>query len=238
MSCRSVRRHVFSLTLACLAAMFIVAPARAAGVLTVEPVNGYNLVVDSNVTSPSTYGPASAYIGAKVCNTGDAPLANVFVNTGSYNAGVGSTPGVFPVLNSTGYLTSPQITNTGNYSLTIEADETGAADGSRYIGTLGAGQCRTEYWLISYPQCVNVNNVSDAPPCAASITGSVKPEDDVKLNYDMWASTSTAIATPTVSFTYEWQVVPEPSSALLVLAALGGVLAFRRSFRRSESVGT
>jgi len=42
----------------------------------------------------------------------------------------------------------------------------------------------------------------------------------------------------TVSFTYEWQVVPEPSSALLVLAALGGVLVFRRSFRRSESVGT
>ena len=87
------------------------APAvHAAGALSVEVMSGYNLVVDSNVTSPSTYAPSAAYIGAKVCNTGDASLANVTLNTGNFNAGVSSTPGVFPVLNSTGYTTAPQIT--------------------------------------------------------------------------------------------------------------------------------
>lgn len=198
MSLRFVRSFPI-LSLLCVAALFVAAPAHAAGALSIEIINGYNLVVDSNITSPATYSPGSAYIGAKVCNTGDAALANVFINAGNYNGGVGSTPGVFPVLNSTGYVQSPQITNTGNYSLSIEADDTGAADGSRYLGTLAAGQCRTEYWLISYPHCVNVNNATDTPPCAVSITGGIKPDDDVSLNYDIWASTSTAIATPTVS---------------------------------------
>ncbi len=131
-------------------------PAQAAGVLSVEIVNGYNLVVDSNVTSPATYSPGSAYIGAKICNTGDAPLANVIANTGNYNGGVSSTPGTFPVLSSTGDLVHPQITNTGNYSLTLESGNIGTSDGSRYIGTLAAGQCRVQYWLFSYPKCVNV----------------------------------------------------------------------------------
>ncbi|HEX2832809.1 MAG TPA: SdrD B-like domain-containing protein [Thermoanaerobaculia bacterium] len=208
-------RFVRTLSILSLAsvALFVAAPAHAAGALSVEIVNGYNLVVDSNVTSPSTYGPASAYIGAKVCNTGDASLSNVFINTGNYNAGVGSTPGVFPVLNSTGYVASPQITNTGNYSLTIEADDTGAADGSRYIGTLAAGQCRTEYWLISYPQCVNVSSASDAPPCTTSITGGIKPDDDVKLSYDVWATTTTAIAAPSVSSTRQFTLRNEISAA-------------------------
>ncbi|HEX7829487.1 MAG TPA: SdrD B-like domain-containing protein, partial [Thermoanaerobaculia bacterium] len=213
MSQSSVRRFLSILSIACAATLFVSADAWAAGALSVEVVNGYNLVVDSNVTSPSTYGPGAAYIGAKICNTGDAPLANVFANTGNYNGGVGSTPGVFPVLNSTGYLASPQITNTGNYSLTIEAGDTGAADGSRYIGTLAAGQCRTEYWLISYPHCVNVGNASDTPPCAASITGGVKPDDDVELTYDIWASTSTAIATPTVSASRQFTLRNEISAA-------------------------
>ncbi|HEX7809399.1 MAG TPA: hypothetical protein VF608_11755, partial [Thermoanaerobaculia bacterium] len=213
MSQSSVRRFLSILSIACAATLFVSADAWAAGALSVEVVNGYNLVVDSNVTSPSTYGPGAAYIGAKICNTGDAPLANVFANTGNYNGGVGSTPGVFPVLNSTGYLASPQITNTGNYSLTIEAGDTGAADGSRYIGTLAAGQCRTEYWLISYPHCVNVGNASDTPPCAASITGGVKPDDDVELSYDIWASTSTAIATPTVSASRQFTLRNEISAA-------------------------
>jgi len=167
--------------------------AHAAGVLSVEVMSGYNLVVDSNVTSPSTYAPSAAYIGAKVCNTGDASLANVTLNTGNFNAGVGSTPGVFPVLNSTGYMASPQITNTGNYSLTLESDDTApTVEGTRYLGTLAPGQCITQYWLISYPQCVNVSGSPDDPPCAASITGSVDPSDDVSLNYDVWATSTSA----------------------------------------------
>jgi hypothetical protein len=188
-------------------------PARAAGALSVEIINGYNLVVDSNVTSPSTYAPASAYIGAKVCNTGDAPLQNVVANVGNYNGGVGSTPGVFPLLNSTGDLLHPQITNTGTYSLTLEAGNAGTADGARYIGTLGAGQCRTQYWLFSYPQCVNVNNAPKAPPCTASIAGGVKPDDDVSLDYDVWATTTSAIAAPTISQRRDFTLRNEISAA-------------------------
>ena len=48
--------------------------AWAAGALSVQIVNGYNLIVDSNVTAPSTYAPTAAYIGAQFCNVGDAPL--------------------------------------------------------------------------------------------------------------------------------------------------------------------
>lgn len=167
-------------------------PAAAQG-LTVEIINGYNLVVDSNVTSPSTYAPSAGYIGARVCNTSASPASNVILNTGNYNGGVGSTPGVFPVHNSTGDLAHPQLTNTGNYSLTLESDGTPATiDGTRYIGTLAPNQCVVQYWLISYPQCVNVGGVSDAPPCATSITGDVQPTDDLSLNYDIWATSTTA----------------------------------------------
>jgi hypothetical protein len=44
--------------------------ARAAsGSLTVEIGAAYNLVVDSNVRSPSTYGPAVATVMGRFCNT-------------------------------------------------------------------------------------------------------------------------------------------------------------------------
>ncbi|HYI11417.1 MAG TPA: SdrD B-like domain-containing protein [Thermoanaerobaculia bacterium] len=188
-------------------------PAAAAGVLSVEVASGYNLVVDSNVTSPSTYGPGAAYIGARICNTGDAPLSNVFAYTGNYNSGVGSTPGTFPVHNSTGDLVHPQITNTGNYSLTLESGDLGLSDGTRYIGSLAAGECRMQYWLISYPHCVNVGGNSDTPPCATSITGGIKPDDDLSLNYDVWATTTTGIAAPSVNQRRDFTLRNEISAA-------------------------
>jgi hypothetical protein len=184
-------------------AAFAPVPGRAQGVLSVEIVNGYSLVVDSNVTAPSTYAPRSAYIGARVCNAGNAPLANVIAHVGDYSGGVGDTPGVFPSWSSAGD-PWPFIANTGSYSLKIEADATGVADGTRYVGTLAAGQCRMEYWLFSYPQCVNVSGQPQSPPCDVSITGDVKPTDDVRLDYDVWATTTTAgvaTAAQTRSFT-------------------------------------
>jgi len=180
-----------------IASLFVAAPAQAASALSVEVINGYNLIVDSNVTSPSTYAPSAAYIGARVCNTGtagvDPALLNVYFNAGNYNGGVGSTPGVFPVYNSTGDATRPQVTNTGNYSLTLESDGTPVAlDAARFLGPLPAGECRVQYWLISYPQCANVGGNSDSPPCATSITGGIQPTDDVSLNYDVWATATSA----------------------------------------------
>ncbi|HEX7705984.1 MAG TPA: SdrD B-like domain-containing protein [Thermoanaerobaculia bacterium] len=178
--------------------LLLTSSAYAQGALRVEIVNGYNLVVDSNVTSPSTYGPSAAYIGANVCNIGNAPLQNVIAYTGDYKNGIGSTPGLFPVFNSAG---DPRthLTNTGTYSLTLESGTTGLPNATRYIGDLEPGQCRIQYWLITYPQCVNVGGERDTPPCEVSITGGVKPDDDLSLNYDIWATTSTAIAQPTVS---------------------------------------
>lgn len=202
-----------ALSCAVVASLFLAAPAWSQGVLDVEIINGYNLVVDSNVTSPATYAPSAAYIGARICNTGDAPLANVFANVGDFNGGVGSTPGIFPVLDSTGDLLHPQITNTGNYSLTLESGDTGTSDGQRYIGTLAAGACVVQYWLISYPQCVNVGGQSDSPPCETSITGGVGPEDDVSLDYDVWATTTTAIAAPTVSASRDFTLRNEISAS-------------------------
>jgi Peptidase family C25/SdrD B-like domain/GEVED domain len=206
-------RSRFSAVHAVLILLAAALPAQAAGMLNVEIINGYNLVVDSNVTSPSTYAPSAAYIGARICNTGDAPIANVFAHTGNYNGGVGSTPGIFPIHNSTGDLVHPQLTNTGNYSLTLESGDVGVSDGTRYIGTLGIGECRVVYWLISYPQCVNAGGNSDSPPCAASIAGGVKPDDDLSLNYDVWASTTTVIPQPTVSVRRDFTLRNEISAS-------------------------
>jgi len=170
--------------------------AWAAGALSVQIVSGYNLIVDSNVTAPSTYAPSAAYIGAQICNVGNAPLSNVLAYSGNYNAGVGSTPGTFPVKSFGADPLRPFLAGTGNYSLTISADQTGTADGTRYIGTLNGGECRIQYWLITYPQCVNVNSggswVPQAPPCSTSITGDIKPDDDLSLDYDVWASAAGA----------------------------------------------
>ena len=197
----SILLQCFGALFCLLAGLFFCAlPANAAGELSIQIINGYNLVVDSNVTAPSTYAPESAYIGARICNTGDAALDDVTAYVGDYTNG---TPGIFPVLDSSAQSAAwdaahPQLVNTGDYSLTIEAGDTGAADGTRYIGTLEAGECRVEYWLFSYPQCVNIDPDSDGiytsqePACDASITGGIKPDDDLTLDYDVWATTSTA----------------------------------------------
>lgn len=58
-------------------AFMSVPTASAAGVITVDIVAGYNLVVDSNVMSPSTYAPSAATVMGRFCNTGDATLNNV-----------------------------------------------------------------------------------------------------------------------------------------------------------------
>ena len=65
----------------------------ADGALRVEVLTAYNLVVDSNVESPSTYAPRSAYMSAKIYNDGATTLTNVFAYIGDEAAG---TPGIYP----------------------------------------------------------------------------------------------------------------------------------------------
>ena len=71
-------------------------PALAAnpdGDLRIEVIAAYNLVVDSNVESPSTYAPRSAYLGATYYNDGTNPLTDVWAYIGDYTNG---TPGTYP----------------------------------------------------------------------------------------------------------------------------------------------
>lgn len=185
-----------------LAVLFAAWPLSVSAQLTVEIQNAYNLVVDSNVTAPSTYSPSAGYIGARVCNIGGADLADVTAFIGDYKGGVGDTPGRFPRYDSTGDTSRPQVLNTGSYALDLEAGATGTADGTRYMGTLRSGECRMQYWLFSYPRCVNVNGQPQQPPCTTSIAGGVKPDDDVRLDYDVWVGApSTITAVQSRSFT-------------------------------------
>ena len=45
--------------------------------LRIEVISAYNLVVDSNVESPSTYAPRAAYLGATYHNDGTNALTDV-----------------------------------------------------------------------------------------------------------------------------------------------------------------
>ena len=144
------------------------------GDLRVEIITAYNLVVDSNAESPSTYAPKSAYIGAKFCNDGTEPLTNVWAYIGDYAAG---TPGTYPSRTHPG-LTGPLPG--GEFALTHEGGTMGARDATRYIGTIEPGECVTVYWLASYPQ-LDANG-------DAVWGDSVKPDDDLWLEYDVWAT--------------------------------------------------
>jgi hypothetical protein len=61
--------------------------------LSIEPLVAYNLVVDSNVLSPSSYGPSAATFGAKYCNTGSGNLTNVWSYIGNYDSDYNGTLG-------------------------------------------------------------------------------------------------------------------------------------------------
>ncbi len=164
---------------ALLASILVAVPATTAAAvnpdrdLSVRILAAPNFVVDSNVESPSSYGPEAAYLAAEVCNTGGDALTDVTVNFGDFDPNndtdpADSTAGIYPSRVHTGL--------TGTFSLTHEG---GAADATRYMGTLAAGECRTQYFLVSYPRLDDLGN---------SVTGGIKPDDDLWLEYDVWAS--------------------------------------------------
>src|SRR6476620_10192064 len=73
---------VFAVCTSLVQGFWAAAPAAAApqpqdGSLTIEAIYGPNLIVDSNVESPSTYAPRSGTFAAKVCNTGATALSDV-----------------------------------------------------------------------------------------------------------------------------------------------------------------
>jgi len=162
--------------------------ARAAlrdGALRVEVITAYNLVVDSNAGTPASYAPRSAYIGATFHNDGTVPLTDLIARIGDYKGGAGDTPGIYPARTHTG-LTGPLPG--GAFAFTHEGGRAGLADATRYIAEIPAGGSVTVYWLISYPQ-TDIYNV----PCWGK---SVKPDDDLWLEYDIWATAKEGGSTP------------------------------------------
>jgi uncharacterized repeat protein (TIGR01451 family) len=167
-------------------------PASAApGDLTVEIKAGYNLVVDSNVQSPSTFGPSAATVSARVCNVSGNTINNASVYIGDFAA---QTPGIYPS-RSVGVGTfntdhPALVDGGGSYAFTHEGGRLGTSDATRQLGDLAAGQCVEQYWTFSYPRCENVGGVAQEPPCTNDPVwgNSVKPEDDLYLDFDVWTT--------------------------------------------------
>ena len=146
------------------------------GDLRIVVLTAPNFVVDSNVESPSTYAPEAATIGAKFCNDGTDTLTDVFAFIGNYDPNgdldsSDSTPGI--------YASRTHVGLTGTFQLVHEGGTAGTNDAHRYVGTLAPGQCKTQYWLLSYPRLDDDGH---------TVTGGVKPDDDLWLNYDVWAT--------------------------------------------------
>lgn len=208
--------------------------------LSIEPLVAYNLIVDSNVLSPSSYGPSAATFGAKFCNTSTTDtLTNVSAYIGNYDgdydANLGEatpgdiTPGYFPrrtstapaydpVAFATAYgsgTTNPLVGSTltdygatnAPFALQLASGTTPPqVDATRYIGTLAPGDCKTEYWVVTYPRkacssgtVCDVNNAT-----RKDVTGGVKPDDDLWLPYWFWGTSTLGGSTQT---SYRWNVV-------------------------------
>jgi uncharacterized repeat protein (TIGR01451 family) len=159
-------------------AWFVLPAVHAApqdGALRLELTTAFNFIVDSNVESPSTYAPRAAYVSAKIWNDGTVPITNVEAFVGDR---INNTPGIYP---SRVHTQNPGIVGPlpgGAFALTHEGGTLGAADATRTLGDIPPGGYIPVYWLISYPNLdINGNTV----------TGGVKPNDDLFLFYDIWA---------------------------------------------------
>lgn len=164
-----------------------VCPAFAAiqdGSLRVEVLAGHNLVIDNN-ESPRTYAPETAFVGVKFHNSGSQPLTDIVAKIGDYKGGVGDTPGVYPSRTHVGL--------TGTFSLTHQGGSLGLADATRYIASIPAGGSVTVYWLVGYPH-TDTNGV----PTSGFST---KPDDDLWMEYDVWATAKEGVTSRAVDVT-------------------------------------
>ena len=163
----------------------VAAPMLAAPVITLEIDAAYNLVVDSNVLSPSTYAPEVATVNGKACNYGTVPLTNVQMFIGNFTA---RTPGIYPSRDSANaafQAEHPHLASTGTYAFTHLGGGSPTADAARWVGNLAIGECRVQYWHFTYPRRGNPNNTGD------KIWGnSNTPDDDLWLNFDIWTTSA------------------------------------------------
>ncbi|MBL4659474.1 MAG: hypothetical protein JKY19_03890, partial [Alcanivoracaceae bacterium] len=173
---------IFSL---CMSNMLMA--ANPFGDLRIEALNAPNFVVDSNIETPATYGPKAVHLGAHFCNDGVNDLTDVVVNIGDFlGSPAASTPGTYPVE------TIDEVANgwlySGDFSFTHGT--TNLSEATRLIDTIPAGECITQYWMITYPQLdAGGNAVFGANTVFA---------DDLVLDYDFWASADDA-GTPLIA---------------------------------------
>ena len=140
--------------------------------ISINIVTAYNFIVDNNVETPAGTPLKSAYVGAEFCNTTADTLVNVTFNIGEHTGGGNGTPGIYPSEASWPGLT-------GSFELTHVAD---VSDASRFITQLLPGECIFQYWLIEYPILDDAGN--------ATYVHCPDETDDLKLNYDIWATFS------------------------------------------------
>lgn len=174
--------------------------ANAAGTLTMEIIAGYNLVVDSNVESPSTYAPSVATVGGKVCNTSSEVVTGVQVFIGDYAR---LTPGVYPrrYTTDTGFLTQyPHLATAvpSYYAFDHVGGRLGTADAARYVGAINPGECRVEYWHFTYPRRGNNPTTGARDNSGKAVWGATRlVNDDLSLGFDIWSTASGGVLTAT-----------------------------------------
>ena len=174
--------------------------ADAAGTLTVEIIAGYNLVVDSNVESPSTYAPSAATVGGKVCNTSSEVVTGAQVFIGDYTR---LTPGLYPrrFTTDTGFLAQyPHLSTAvaSYYAYDHIGGRLGTADAARYVGTLNPGECRVEYWHFAYPRRGNNPTTGERDNSGKAVWGETRlVNDDLSLRFDVWTTASGGVLTAT-----------------------------------------
>ncbi len=166
--------HTLTLLL-CATALFFSSNGFAAnpnGDLRIEVFEMHNLVVDHNIQTPAGSSPSAVYIGVRICNDGTNDLTDVFAHIGNF---IDGTPGVYP------QRTVTEANYAGTFSFKHEG---GKDDATRYIGTVPAETCITQYWLISYPLIDKNGN---------RVAGAIADQtDDLWLPYDVWATANDA----------------------------------------------
>ncbi len=168
-------------------------PVRAADVtdgLDVKIIAGYNLVVDSNVTAPSTYAPRVATVIGEFCNTSASTINNVVGYIGNHTS---LTPGAYPARapgSGTFNTEHPDLVDGGGSYAFMHLG--GAADATRYIGSLAPDTCSYQYWHFTYPACENVGGSPDQPHCQNDpVWGATNSDtDDLWLTFDIWGTSS------------------------------------------------
>ncbi|CAK8724592.1 hypothetical protein KKHLCK_14480 [Candidatus Electrothrix laxa] len=190
----SMKKHC-AIIAALVLALLPVTAAQAA--LEIEVITAYNFVVDSNVLTPATYAPNAAMIGAEFCNTDTTALTDVRAYVGNYGTGrgdiSGDTPGVYPKRYSNTFSGEHdhlyRATDGGYYSLTHEGGSAGSGDAFRYMKEIPGGECKVQYWLVSYPKTSDDEKEATSPlsPEESVTGGDIGPEDDLWLEYDIWA---------------------------------------------------